>query len=73
MVSADAIPALSADLTALKDEGNDFFRAGDFLKAAGAYTKAIKVSEQQHEKILYSLRRHRRVFFIFIFIFFWGK
>ena len=43
MVSADEIPALSADLAALKDEGNDFFRAGDFLKAAGAYTKAIKV------------------------------
>ena len=44
MVSADAIPTLAADVAALKDEGNDFFRAGEFLKAAGSYTKAIKVS-----------------------------
>ena len=43
MVSADAIPALPVEVAALKDEGNDYFRAGDFLKAAGSYTKAIKV------------------------------
>ena len=36
-------PPLSDELAALKDEGNGFFRAGDFLKAAGSYTKAIKV------------------------------
>lgn len=44
MVSADVIQALSVEVAALKDEGNDYFRAGDFLKAAGSYTKAIKVS-----------------------------
>lgn len=27
-----------------KEEGNDFFKKGDFLKAAGSYTKAIKVN-----------------------------
>ena len=43
MVSSENIPPLSDELAALKDEGNGFFRAGDFLKAAGSYTKAIKV------------------------------
>ena len=42
MCSADPIPPLPNDLAALKDEGNDYFRGGDFLKAASAYTKAIK-------------------------------
>lgn len=50
MVSADTIPALAVDVAALKDEGNDYFRAGDFLKAAGAYTKALKVG--RGEKIM---------------------
>lgn len=42
MVCTENIPPLSAEVTALKDEGNDFFRAGEYLKAAGSYTKAIK-------------------------------
>ena len=44
MGSSENMPPLPEELAALKDEGNGFFRAGDFLKAAGAYTKAIKVS-----------------------------
>lgn len=32
-----------SDANALKEEGNAYFKAGEWLKAAGAYTKAIKV------------------------------
>lgn len=42
MVSAE--PQLNEELALLKDEGNNFFRSGDFLKAAGSYTKAIKAA-----------------------------
>lgn len=44
MASSENMPPLPEAISALKDEGNGFFRAGDYLKAAGAYTKAIKVS-----------------------------
>ena len=37
------IPPLSDELSAMKDEGNEYFRSGEYLKAAGSYTKAIKV------------------------------
>ena len=43
MASTENMPPLPEAIAALKDEGNGFFRAGDFLKAAGAYTKALKV------------------------------
>ena len=43
MASTENMPPLPEAVAALKDEGNGFFRAGDFLKAAGAYTKALKV------------------------------
>merc|ERR1719390_258202 len=43
MVSAAIeIPALPEELATMKDEGNEFFRSGEYLKAAGSYTKAIK-------------------------------
>ena len=44
MVAAE--PQLHEDIAHVKDEGNTYFRAGDFLKAAGSYTKAIKASER---------------------------
>ena len=44
MVAAE--PQLTDDLAQLKDEGNAHFRAGDFLKAAGSYTKAIKAGKR---------------------------
>lgn len=34
----------------LKDQGNDMFRKGDYLKAAAVYTKAIK---EQPTAVLY--------------------
>jgi|AntAceMinimDraft_12_1070368.scaffolds.fasta_scaffold108408_1 tetratricopeptide (TPR) repeat protein len=59
MASTDALPALSPDLAtalaALKDQGNVFFKAGDYLKAAGAYTKAIKARPRMNQSKL--LRR----------------
>jgi hypothetical protein len=48
MATAEAAE-LSPELAALKDEGNGFFRAGEFLKAAGAYTKVIKVGREDFE------------------------
>jgi hypothetical protein len=42
-MSSENMPPLPEGVAALKDEGNAFFRAGDYLKAAGAYTKALKV------------------------------
>lgn len=35
---------LSAQVGELKEEGNRFFRAAEYLKAAAAYTKAIKLA-----------------------------
>lgn len=35
---------LSAQVGELKEEGNKFFRAAEYLKAAAAYTKAIKLA-----------------------------
>ena len=43
MACSENLPPLPDAVANLKDEGNGFFRAGDYLKAAGAYTKAIKV------------------------------
>ena len=37
-----------------KDEGNTHFKAGEFLKAAASYTKAIKAEPQNH--VFYSNR-----------------
>jgi len=39
---------------AFKDEGNTFFKAGEHLKAAAAYTKAIKLEPDNH--VYYSNR-----------------
>ena len=47
-----AAPGATADK--LKAEGNAFFKASDFLKAAATYAKAIKVDPKNH--ILYSNR-----------------
>ena len=35
---------LSDQVGELKEEGNKFFRAAQYLKAAAAYTKAIKLA-----------------------------
>ena len=32
------------EMLELKEEGNTFFRSGDYLKAAATYTKAIKAA-----------------------------
>ena len=45
MVAAE--PQLHEDIAHVKDEGNTYFRAGDFLKAAGSYTKAIKAGGKE--------------------------
>ena len=51
MVSAAIeIPALPEELATMKDEGNEFFRSGEYLKAAGSYTKAIKVRPRLCQK-----------------------
>lgn len=39
---------------AFKDEGNELFKAGEYLKAAAAYTKAIKAEPKNH--VFYSNR-----------------
>ena len=44
------IPPLSDELSAMKDEGNEYFRSGEYLKAAGSYTKAIKVRPRLCQK-----------------------
>ena len=44
------IPPLSNELSAMKDEGNEYFRSGEYLKAAGSYTKAIKVRPRLCQK-----------------------
>lgn len=43
-----------ADASTHKEEGNAFFKSGDFLKAAAAYTKAIKADPENH--VYYSNR-----------------
>ena len=51
MVSAAIeIPALPEELATMKDEGNEFFRSGESLTAAGSYTKAIKVRPRLCQK-----------------------
>ena len=50
MASTENMPPLPDAIAALKDEGNGFFRAGDFLKAAGSYTKALKVRPIAHAR-----------------------
>ena len=50
MASTENMPPLPEAIAALKDEGNGFFRAGDFLKAAGSYTKALKVRPIAHAR-----------------------
>jgi len=59
MVSAAIeIPALPEELATMKDEGNEFFRSGEYLKAAGSYTKAIKVRPRPKKaEILRFVRR----------------
>ena len=49
VMSAEAGPG-----DAFKDEGNAFFKAGEHLKAAAAYTKAIKAEPNNH--VFYSNR-----------------
>lgn len=39
---ASAAPNTGSVETSLKDQGNEFFKAGNFLKAAALYTQAIK-------------------------------
>ena len=39
---------------AFKDEGNAFFKSGEYLKAAASYTKAIKAEPDNH--VYYSNR-----------------
>ena len=55
MGSSENMPPLPEELATLKDEGNGFFRAGDFLKAAGAYTKAIKVRRRVRASVTFRL------------------
>ena len=52
MVEAPA--AAAGPGAAFKDEGNTHFKAGDFLKAAASYTKAIKAEPGNH--VFYSNR-----------------
>lgn len=44
---------MTGEAQTLKDQGNDMFRKGDYLKAAALYTKAIK---EQPTAVLYSNR-----------------
>ena len=37
--------ASESESAKLKEEGNAFYKAGEYLKAAAAYTKAIKADE----------------------------
>merc|ERR1719281_1354627 len=53
MVEAPAAAA-SGPGAAHKDEGNAHFKAGEFLKAAASYTKAIKAEPDNH--VFYSNR-----------------
>jgi tetratricopeptide (TPR) repeat protein len=39
----------------LKEQGNTLFKEGDFLKAAAAYTKAIKQEPQSHVLYRYGI------------------
>ncbi|XP_077247877.1 tetratricopeptide repeat (TPR)-like superfamily protein isoform X2 [Tasmannia lanceolata] len=39
---AEAVPSEVEGGVSLKDQGNDFFKAGNYLKAAALYTQAIK-------------------------------
>lgn len=41
--------------TSLKDKGNEFFKAGNYLKAAALYTQAIK-QDPQNPALYRSLR-----------------
>ena len=45
------------EMLELKEEGNTFFRSGDYLKAAATYTKAIKAAllQKQTQKYLREL------------------
>lgn len=38
----------NAPQISLKDQGNDFFKAGNYLKAAALYTQAIKQDPSNH-------------------------
>lgn len=40
---ADPTPGVGGDEASLKDQGNAFFKAGNYLKAAALYTQAIKL------------------------------
>ncbi|KAL5702213.1 hypothetical protein ACHQM5_027455 [Ranunculus cassubicifolius] len=51
---ADSNPNTSTEGERLKDEGNSFFKAGNYLKAAALYTQAIKKDPQN--ATLYSNR-----------------
>ena len=41
-----SLSGLSPEVTALKNEGNGHFRLAEYLKAAAAYTKALKHAER---------------------------
>lgn len=41
---------MTGEAQSMKDQGNDMFRKGDYLKAAALYTKAIK---EQPTAVLY--------------------
>lgn len=43
----------------LKDKGNEFFKAGNYLKAAALYTQAIKLDPSNH-----ALYRYIPLFFL---------
>lgn len=47
-------PPDASQADALKQEGNDFYKNGEYLKAAAAYTKAIKLDSKN--EVLYSNR-----------------
>lgn len=40
--SEAAVPSTGGGEVSLKDQGNEYFKAGNFLKAAAIYTQAIK-------------------------------
>lgn len=48
---------MSQDSSALREEGNNYFKAGDVQNALSCYTKALKISDGQSDSgVLYRNR-----------------
>ena len=61
-------PAISAERVAecekIKEQGNGFFRRGDFQSAINAYTEAINLYEENPNKYIYLCNRATAAFYL---------